>query len=279
MNASPDTSASTAGQIARMGQQLFGHLAPNGWPETGDQWINAGSLLDRINFGVQRGQRRTEVRARRAVAGMGTAFGDAARQTGRWHRRSAARWERIARDAEHLVQGAESTSFGGHATAGAAVAKGLARHRARITRISEAIVLRIFSFAALLLLPGRAWSQADDQDVRSAIFWRRRKPTPAPTRKRSRHSTGPPERFGARTGWIIRTIPRHYADVMALYRADQAIYPRGRRRRGTPSDTGRTSRRSRNRMPRIRRRTTRPCLSAVRRSRNGRPPMHFPASA
>jgi uncharacterized protein (DUF1800 family) len=55
MNASPDTSASTVFQIQRLGQQLFGHLAPNGWPETGDQWINAGSLLDRINFGVQVG--------------------------------------------------------------------------------------------------------------------------------------------------------------------------------------------------------------------------------
>jgi uncharacterized protein (DUF1800 family) len=55
MNASPDTSASTAFQIQRLGEQLFGHLAPNGWPETGDQWINAGSLLDRINFGVQVG--------------------------------------------------------------------------------------------------------------------------------------------------------------------------------------------------------------------------------
>jgi uncharacterized protein (DUF1800 family) len=58
MNASPDTSASTAFQIQRMGEQLFGHLAPNGWPETGDQWINAGSLLDRINFGVQVGSGR-----------------------------------------------------------------------------------------------------------------------------------------------------------------------------------------------------------------------------
>ncbi len=58
MNASPDTSASTAAQIQRMGEQLFGHLAPNGWPETGDQWINAGSLLDRINFGVQVGAGR-----------------------------------------------------------------------------------------------------------------------------------------------------------------------------------------------------------------------------
>ena len=55
LNASPDTSARTAGTIARLGQPLFGHLTPNGWPETGDQWINAGSLLDRINFGVQMG--------------------------------------------------------------------------------------------------------------------------------------------------------------------------------------------------------------------------------
>ena len=58
MNASPDTSASTAYQIQRLGEQLFGHLAPNGWPETGDQWINAGALLDRINFGVQAGSGR-----------------------------------------------------------------------------------------------------------------------------------------------------------------------------------------------------------------------------
>jgi uncharacterized protein (DUF1800 family) len=56
MNASPDTSASTAYQIQRLGEQLFGHLAPNGWPETGDQWINAGSVLDRINFGVAVGK-------------------------------------------------------------------------------------------------------------------------------------------------------------------------------------------------------------------------------
>jgi len=56
MNASPDTSASTAYRIQQMGEQMFGHLAPNGWPETGDQWINAGSLLDRINFGVQVGR-------------------------------------------------------------------------------------------------------------------------------------------------------------------------------------------------------------------------------
>jgi uncharacterized protein (DUF1800 family) len=55
INASPDTSLRSVQTIARLGEPLFGHLAPNGWPETGDQWINAGSLLDRINFGVQVG--------------------------------------------------------------------------------------------------------------------------------------------------------------------------------------------------------------------------------
>ena len=55
INASPDTSPRSVQVIARLGEPLFGHLAPNGWPETGDQWINAGSLLDRINFGVQAG--------------------------------------------------------------------------------------------------------------------------------------------------------------------------------------------------------------------------------
>jgi uncharacterized protein (DUF1800 family) len=55
INASPDTSPRTFQMIARLGEPIFGHLTPNGWPETGDQWINAGSLLDRINFGVQVG--------------------------------------------------------------------------------------------------------------------------------------------------------------------------------------------------------------------------------
>ena len=55
INASPDTSPKSVQMIARLGEPIFGHLAPNGWPETGDQWINAGSLLDRINFGVQAG--------------------------------------------------------------------------------------------------------------------------------------------------------------------------------------------------------------------------------
>ena len=33
-------------------QPIFGHQAPNGWPETGDAWMNAGAILNRINFGL-----------------------------------------------------------------------------------------------------------------------------------------------------------------------------------------------------------------------------------
>jgi hypothetical protein len=31
---------------------VFGRQTPDGWPETGDEWINTGAILNRINFGV-----------------------------------------------------------------------------------------------------------------------------------------------------------------------------------------------------------------------------------
>jgi len=49
----PDTTARTAQAIGRLGQPLWGKLTPNGWPETGDQWINTGAILNRINFASQ----------------------------------------------------------------------------------------------------------------------------------------------------------------------------------------------------------------------------------
>ena len=51
MNAGVDTTARTAQFISRLGQPLYQHQAPNGWPETGDGWINTGAILNRINFG------------------------------------------------------------------------------------------------------------------------------------------------------------------------------------------------------------------------------------
>src|SRR5205814_4424467 len=51
-NASPDSTPRTAQVIAYLGQPIFGHQAPNGWPETGEAWMNTGAILKRINFGM-----------------------------------------------------------------------------------------------------------------------------------------------------------------------------------------------------------------------------------
>ena len=52
MDAVPDTTARASALVARLGQPIFQHQAPNGWPETGDGWINTGAILNRINFGM-----------------------------------------------------------------------------------------------------------------------------------------------------------------------------------------------------------------------------------
>ncbi len=52
MNAEPDPTPRSAQMIAYLGQPIFGHQAPNGWPETGDAWMNTGAILNRINFGM-----------------------------------------------------------------------------------------------------------------------------------------------------------------------------------------------------------------------------------
>ena len=50
--AEPDTSMRSAQVVALLGQPIYGHQAPNGWPETGEAWMNAGAILNRINFGL-----------------------------------------------------------------------------------------------------------------------------------------------------------------------------------------------------------------------------------
>ena len=52
LNARPDSTPRTAQVIAYLGQPIFGHQAPNGWPETGESWMNTGAILNRINFGM-----------------------------------------------------------------------------------------------------------------------------------------------------------------------------------------------------------------------------------
>jgi uncharacterized protein (DUF1800 family) len=44
--------ARTARIVAQLGQPIFGRQTPDGWPETSSEWMNAGSILNRINFGL-----------------------------------------------------------------------------------------------------------------------------------------------------------------------------------------------------------------------------------
>ncbi|HUF29381.1 MAG TPA: DUF1800 domain-containing protein [Gemmatimonadaceae bacterium] len=52
VNAAPDLTPRTARVIAALGQPLYLHQAPNGYPETGEPWINTGTILNRINFAM-----------------------------------------------------------------------------------------------------------------------------------------------------------------------------------------------------------------------------------
>jgi uncharacterized protein (DUF1800 family) len=52
LGAAPDATPRMAQMVAQLGQPIYGHQAPNGWPETGDQWMNTGAILNRINFGM-----------------------------------------------------------------------------------------------------------------------------------------------------------------------------------------------------------------------------------
>jgi uncharacterized protein (DUF1800 family) len=52
MNAEIDTTPRTAQIVARLGQPIFGRQTPDGWPDSGGEWMNAGAILNRINFGL-----------------------------------------------------------------------------------------------------------------------------------------------------------------------------------------------------------------------------------
>ena len=52
LEAPADPTLRTAQLVSRLGQPLFGHQAPNGYPETAEAWMNTGAILNRINFGL-----------------------------------------------------------------------------------------------------------------------------------------------------------------------------------------------------------------------------------
>jgi uncharacterized protein (DUF1800 family) len=52
MGGIPDTSDRSVNLSAQLGQPLYGHLTPEGWPDDAEAWMNTGALLRRINFGT-----------------------------------------------------------------------------------------------------------------------------------------------------------------------------------------------------------------------------------
>jgi uncharacterized protein (DUF1800 family) len=56
LNAIPDTTNRLAGQVARLGQPIWQRQTPDGWPDQADAWVNSGSILNRMNFGVATAQ-------------------------------------------------------------------------------------------------------------------------------------------------------------------------------------------------------------------------------
>lgn len=49
----PDATPRLAGAVGRLGQPLYQHVAPNGYPELEKDWVNSGALLNRMNFAMQ----------------------------------------------------------------------------------------------------------------------------------------------------------------------------------------------------------------------------------
>jgi uncharacterized protein (DUF1800 family) len=52
LGADPDTTPRLAQVVARLGEPLYLHVAPDGYPETEAAWVNSGALLDRMNTAV-----------------------------------------------------------------------------------------------------------------------------------------------------------------------------------------------------------------------------------
>jgi uncharacterized protein (DUF1800 family) len=95
VGADADTTMRSVQTLAFLGQPVFGHQAPNGWPEKGAEWMNSGAILNRINFGLG-------LAAGRFPGAQLTHWPDAARL------RSASR--------EQQVDGVVQAFLGGHAS-------------------------------------------------------------------------------------------------------------------------------------------------------------------
>ena len=52
-NSVPDQTPRSAQIVTRLGQPIFGRQTPDGWPDRADEWLNAGAMVNRVNFGIQ----------------------------------------------------------------------------------------------------------------------------------------------------------------------------------------------------------------------------------
>jgi len=52
VGADPDTTPKLAQVVAHLGEPLYLHVAPDGYPEQQEAWVNSGALLDRMNAAV-----------------------------------------------------------------------------------------------------------------------------------------------------------------------------------------------------------------------------------
>ena len=50
--ATPDGTPRSAQTVARLGQPIFGRQTPDGWPDRAEEWMNAGAMVNRVNFGL-----------------------------------------------------------------------------------------------------------------------------------------------------------------------------------------------------------------------------------
>ena len=105
LNAAPDSTPRTAQVIAYLGEPIFGHQAPNGWPETGESWMNTGAILNRINFGMAAAAGRLPGADIRALARARHDRLGAARQAGGCSRRDDTERNGVSRYARGAALG------------------------------------------------------------------------------------------------------------------------------------------------------------------------------
>ena len=126
----PDTLGRSVQLAATLGQPLYGHLTPDGWPDDADSWMNTGSVLARINFG-------SDVAAGR-VAGI-----PASRLTPTSLMSGASREEQVDAVAAAILQGEMSPDTHQVLMAGANPLAGSAGGRNRAPTFAELIGLAL----------------------------------------------------------------------------------------------------------------------------------------